>query len=148
MKLTKAHLESLVVQKTFTRPTPTMTICVITVPGNAQVAGESNVIDPANFDAAIGEKMAYEDAIEKLWQLEGYAIKRQSSTVLSRAARAGYQAERAAQVEADGREPAPDWANLSEPAARLALEDARAVFGGNAPEHHGPVFRAAVLAFT
>lgn len=147
MKLTKAHLESLVVQKTFTRPMPTVTICVITVPGNASVTGESHVIDPANFDAEIGEKMAYEDAIEKLWQLEGYAIKRQSSTVLSRAARAGCEAERAHAV-VQGEEPMPAWSELDEAGVNHAINSARLVLTGNEGARSlNPVFRATVAAF-
>lgn len=40
------------------------------------VTGESNVIDPANYDADIGRSMSYKDAFGKIWQLEGYAMKR------------------------------------------------------------------------
>lgn len=44
-------------------------------------SGMSACIDPANFDAAIGERIAREKAEaaarDKLWELEGYALYRQ-----------------------------------------------------------------------
>jgi hypothetical protein len=55
----------------------TLTVCVLTMKHGATVTGESNVIDPANYIAEIGKEMAYKDAFSKLWQLEGYAAKRE-----------------------------------------------------------------------
>lgn len=54
----------------------TLTVCVLTLVNGAMVTGESNVIDPANYDAEIGREMAFKDAFGKIWQLEGYAMKR------------------------------------------------------------------------
>jgi len=31
-------------------------------------------VDPAKFNQALGEKYAYEDAINKMWELEGYLL--------------------------------------------------------------------------
>jgi len=55
----------------------TLTVCVLTMKHGAMVTGESNVIDPANYDAEIGKEMSYKHAFSKLWQLEGYAVKRE-----------------------------------------------------------------------
>ena len=54
----------------------TLTVCVLTLKNGAMVTGESNVIDPANYDAEIGREMSFKDAFSKIWQLEGYAMKR------------------------------------------------------------------------
>ena len=54
----------------------TLTVCVLTLKNGAMVTGESNVIDPTNYDADIGREMSYRDAFSKVWQLEGYAMKR------------------------------------------------------------------------
>lgn len=54
----------------------TLTVCVLTLKSGALVTGESNVIDPANYDPQIGREMSYRDAVGKIWQLEGYAMKR------------------------------------------------------------------------
>lgn len=146
-KLTKAHLESLVQQKTFLRPTATMTVCVLTLPGSATVLGESNVIDASNFDAALGEGAAYDDAIEKLWSLEGYAIKRQAAAMIPRAAKAGYEAQRMHESLTEGTE-APAWADLDQAAMNALVSSARSiVVGGPADQQSAsPVFRAVVRA--
>jgi hypothetical protein len=53
----------------------TLTICVITVANGFTVTGESACVDPANFNKEIGESIAYDNAFEKLWALEGYLLK-------------------------------------------------------------------------
>ena len=57
----------------------TLTICVLSLLNGAQVIGQSNVIDPDNYDAQVGCDMAEKDAISNLWQLEGYAVKTRGS---------------------------------------------------------------------
>lgn len=74
MKLTPEILEGLVAETTFfTHGTLTLAVCDLT--NGAQVIGQSNCIDPANYDAETGRHFARSDAVEKLWQLEGYAVK-------------------------------------------------------------------------
>jgi len=38
------------------------------------VTGQSACVDASKFNAATGEKYAYEDALNKLWPLEGYLM--------------------------------------------------------------------------
>lgn len=52
----------------------TLTICVITMNNGFNVVGKSAPASPENFDVAIGERYAYEDAFRGLWQLEGYLL--------------------------------------------------------------------------
>jgi len=52
----------------------TLTHCSITLPCGFQVTGESACVDPANFDKELGRKYAREQAVEKLWPLEGYLL--------------------------------------------------------------------------
>lgn len=75
-KVTKEDLERLVAQSktTFTNPAGTLTHCVITLPCGYTVTGESACVDPANYDKELGEKYALEQAVEKLWPLEGYLL--------------------------------------------------------------------------
>ena len=58
----------------FVLPDTTCTICNITMVNNFGVRGESACVDPRNFDQAIGREIAYENAFQKLWQLEGYLL--------------------------------------------------------------------------
>lgn len=53
----------------------TLTICVLELKNGATVTGESNVIDPANYNEDLGKQLARDAAKEKIWQLEGYAMK-------------------------------------------------------------------------
>jgi hypothetical protein len=71
----KAYLESRIKNVTYTvLEGTTCTICNITVHNGFGARGESACVDPANFDAAIGRQIAYENAFQKLWQLEGYLL--------------------------------------------------------------------------
>lgn len=51
-----------------------LTVAVITLPTNFKVTGEASCVDSNNFDKELGEKYALENAVEKLWELEGYLL--------------------------------------------------------------------------
>ena len=53
----------------------TLTFCVIVLKNGFTVTGESACASPENFDPEIGRKIAYQNAREKIWQLEGYLLK-------------------------------------------------------------------------
>ena len=53
----------------------TLTFCVLTLENGFTVTGESACASPENFDAEIGCKIAFQNAREKIWQLEGYLLK-------------------------------------------------------------------------
>jgi hypothetical protein len=42
---------------------------------NFVVIGKSAAASMANFDEEIGQKVAYDNAREQIWQLEGYLLK-------------------------------------------------------------------------
>jgi len=56
-------------------PDSTHTVCCLYLTNGFTVIGESACLNPDDFDRDIGEGIAYENAVEKLWQLEGYARK-------------------------------------------------------------------------
>ena len=74
-KLTDASIDALISEMHFLKH-KTLTVCVLTLTNGTMVTGESNVIDPANYDADEGEHYAWKDARRKIWKLEGYAVKR------------------------------------------------------------------------
>ena len=53
----------------------TTTVCVVKLPNGFTVMGYSACVDPANFDAKIGKEIALDMVKERLWELEGYALK-------------------------------------------------------------------------
>jgi hypothetical protein len=56
-------------------PKSTTTVCQLHLENGYTVIGTSACIDPRRFNKATGEHYAYEDAVEKLWELEGYLLK-------------------------------------------------------------------------
>lgn len=52
-----------------------LTFCVIVLKNGFTVTGESACASPENFNAEIGQKIAYENARNKIWELEGYLLK-------------------------------------------------------------------------
>ncbi|EMI8962148.1 Gp49 family protein [Acinetobacter baumannii] len=54
---------------------PCLTFCVLVLNNGFSVTGESACISPENFNAEIGRKVAKENALNKVWQLEGYLLK-------------------------------------------------------------------------
>lgn len=53
----------------------TLTFCVLILKNGFKVTGQSDCASPENFNAEIGQKIAYENAREKIWLLEGYLLK-------------------------------------------------------------------------
>ena len=81
-KLTEEYLKSRIDSVEYTRPTETLTLCVVTMLNGYFVTGESACADPANYNQEIGESVAYGNAFAKLWALEGYLLKEKMSQSL------------------------------------------------------------------
>lgn len=58
-----------------------LTFCVLVLKNGFTVTGESACASPGNFDAEIGRKIARENAVNKIWMLEGYLLKQRISEV-------------------------------------------------------------------
>ena len=58
-------------------PESTVTICHMVMLNGFSVRGESACVDADNFEEAVGRKIAYDNAFDKLWQLEGYLLAEQ-----------------------------------------------------------------------
>lgn len=52
-----------------------LTLCILKMSNGFYVVGESAPASPANFNAELGHKFAYENAIRQLWKLEGYSLR-------------------------------------------------------------------------
>lgn len=74
-KLTPFDLEGVVDDEMYINPPhSTLTVCVLYTASGGTIVGQSACVDPANFDAALGKKLARENAVNQLWQLEGYLL--------------------------------------------------------------------------
>lgn len=56
-------------------PGTTLTVCVLELRNGFTVTGESACASPENFDAELGCKIARDNARQKIWALEGYALR-------------------------------------------------------------------------
>jgi hypothetical protein len=53
----------------------TLTIAVIELQNGFMVVGTSACVDSADFNIEIGNKLAYDQALNKVWELEGYVLR-------------------------------------------------------------------------
>jgi hypothetical protein len=60
-------------------PGTTMTVCLLTLRNGFHVIGESAAASPENFDRAIGQRIARDNARNRIWALEGYTLRNELS---------------------------------------------------------------------
>lgn len=64
---------------TVSSPLNLLTICTLVLKNGFTVTGESACASPENFNAQIGQEIAFNNAKEKVWLLEGYLLKQKLS---------------------------------------------------------------------
>lgn len=74
-RVTASDMEERIKSIVYHRLTDTLTMCVIRLDNGFTVTGESACADPANYNKEVGEKIAYENAFNKLWPLFGFLLK-------------------------------------------------------------------------
>lgn len=75
-RLTPALIDAQIVSADYyVFPGTTLTICCLTLRNGYPVTGKSAAASPSNFDEEIGRKIAYENARNEIWALEGYRLK-------------------------------------------------------------------------
>lgn len=72
-KLTIDDIKNVVVSAEYV-VSGTLTICILTLKNGFKVTGQSACVDPAKFDSQAGEQLAYQAAIDSVWELEGYLL--------------------------------------------------------------------------
>jgi len=78
LRVTPEMVESAIIDEEYLYPTigeGTLTICVLLLANGFTVTGSSACVDPSNFDATLGRRIAREDATNEIWALEGYLLK-------------------------------------------------------------------------
>lgn len=60
-------------------PLRLLSICILVMRNGFTVIGKSAPASPENFDADLGRKFAYEDAVRQLWPLMGFALRERLS---------------------------------------------------------------------
>lgn len=101
-RITPDHINALMAQLTFAThvfPGTTTTVAVAQLDGFTVGLGQSACVSTANFDEEIGARIAIDNAKvlarEKLWDLEGYILKRHLAGHMERIARVAHEVNRA-----------------------------------------------------
>lgn len=77
-RVTPEMVEAAIIDEEYLYPTigeGTLTLCVLLLANGFTVTGSSACVDPDNFDAELGRKIARDDAKNEIWALEGYLLK-------------------------------------------------------------------------
>jgi len=75
-RITPEQVDAAIVRGHFwVPPGTTLTVCVLELRNGFTVTGESACASPENFDAELGCKIARDNARQKIWALEGYALR-------------------------------------------------------------------------
>ena len=83
-RLTPALIDSAITKADYyIFPNTTLTVCCLTLVNGFTVTGESAAASPENFDLEIGRKVAFENARDKIWMLEGYLLKSKLANQIS-----------------------------------------------------------------
>lgn len=85
-------------------PLNLLTFCVLVLRNGFTVTGESACVSQENFNEEAGRKVAREKAVQKVWQLMGYALKNQlaqPSSTIPRSEMTGEQLRGAYEAKAE-----------------------------------------------
>ena len=75
-RITPVIIDSKIKSETYTNlPDGRTVICQLTLENGYTVDGKSACVSKDNFNQEIGNKIARENAREKIWELEGYLLK-------------------------------------------------------------------------
>lgn len=75
-RVTPKRIEEVIVGEDYhVFPGTTLTVCCLTLVNGYSVTGESACASVDNFDAELGRKIARDNAKQKIWALEGYALR-------------------------------------------------------------------------
>ena len=75
MKVTLDGIKAKIKGETYlVLPNGRTTVCQLTLENGYTVEGYSACVDPVEFDLNLGRKYAFQDAVAKIWVLEGYLL--------------------------------------------------------------------------
>lgn len=80
-RISEQLLSAKIKSETYYQPeSTTVTVCILELRSGFYVVGKWVSPSPASFDLATGKELARQDAINRMWELEGYAQKEASWT--------------------------------------------------------------------
>lgn len=79
-KLTLEDVESVIREESYTKLGSKTTVCLMILRNGFEITGTSACVDPSTFNEEIGNKVARENCIQLIWQLEGYLLQEKLAT--------------------------------------------------------------------
>lgn len=77
-RITPQRIEDSIIRVDYWQPhNTTLTVCMLQLKNGTCVVGESACVSMENFDYELGQSIAYGNARDKIWALEGYLLKQQ-----------------------------------------------------------------------
>ncbi len=74
--LLPSDIDAVIVNEKYEHPAAGITICVLTLKNGARVIGVNyGAIDPERQDWTMGRNNSRAQAVEKVWELEGYLLR-------------------------------------------------------------------------
>lgn len=73
-RVTKEYMEGRIESTKFLKFSDTVTVCELLVDNGYSVRGESACVNPENYNKEIGERIAFDNAFNKLWPLFGFML--------------------------------------------------------------------------
>jgi hypothetical protein len=73
-RITLPEMEARIAKVSYIRLGETVTLCHLVLDNGYSVRGESACVDPRNYNQPIGEKLARDQAVGKLWPLFGFML--------------------------------------------------------------------------
>jgi len=81
-RLTPADIDAVIVAEAYhVFPGTSLTVCALTLKNGFVVTGVSASASAANFDAALGRRIARDKAREQIWPLEGCLLRDRLATL-------------------------------------------------------------------
>lgn len=75
MRITEDMLKAKVKTESYYQPEgTTLTVCVLELYNGFFVVGKSACISPSIYNAQKGKEIAKQDAIDRMWEMAGYAV--------------------------------------------------------------------------
>lgn len=81
LKVSRESIEAKIANVGYMQLGKKLTLAIVTLKNGYEIIGASACVDPANFDAKLGEKYALDNAIDKLWPLEGYLLQEKLAAI-------------------------------------------------------------------
>jgi hypothetical protein len=73
-RVTLEEIESRIANEEYLRYNKTITVCNLTLDNGFSVRGESGCVSEETFNRSIGERLARQQAVNKLWKLFGFLL--------------------------------------------------------------------------